>query len=247
MAQSRRLGLALIALATTACSPKSPTGTADDSSPTGSPPSASAKSGTLETGAAPPPGVLRAYYWTCEGGLEFVARNLWRENAVTLDLHAGSRRLERVPSASGTKYADSSIEFWTKGSAGTFGHQPAAPVKCTEIRARSLVEDARARGVAFRARGNEPGWIVEIGPQERIVFETQYGNERHEFAAARATGELTGRGLRYAAEEDGQPIEVVVRSETCQDDMSGESFDLSVVVTYAGSTLRGCGARLRGG
>jgi hypothetical protein len=34
-----------------------------------------------------PAGVLHASYWECAGGLEFVMKNLWRENAVTLELH----------------------------------------------------------------------------------------------------------------------------------------------------------------
>jgi uncharacterized membrane protein len=234
----------LIALASTACSPRSPSEQAQ--SPATTPPPVATPT-TTNPASEPPPGVLRAYYWTCESGLEFVAKNLWRENAVTLELHEGSRRLERVPSASGTKYADSSIEFWTKGGAGTFEHRPAKLAKCTETRAMSLVEDARARGVVLRGRGNEPGWTVEIGPQEKIRFETQYGNERYDFTGAQASGDLAERGRAYTAEGDGGTIQVVVRSETCQDDMSGESFELSFAVTYAGSTLHGCGARLQAG
>jgi uncharacterized membrane protein len=189
---------------------------------------------------------LRAYYWQCEDGLEFVMKNLWRENAVTLELHEGSRRLERVPSASGAKYTDQSIEFWTKGSAGTFEHEPAAPVKCAETRARSLVEDARARGVVFRGRGNEPGWTVELGPAGALVLETNYGAERQAFANATASGDVSV-GRKYGAEQDGQRIEVTVRQESCQDDMSGEAFDHSFRVTSGDAKLQGCGTRLNPG
>jgi uncharacterized membrane protein len=233
---------ALLVVLTSGCRPKSPSEHAE--TPASTSPAVAAPAGTASS--EPPPGVLRAYYWTCEGGLEFVAKNLWRENAMSLELHEGARRLDHVPSGSGTKYADASIEFWTKGGAGTFEHKPAPLVKCTETRARSLLEDARARGVALRGRGNEPGWTLEIGPQERIVFETQYGDERHAFANTRATGELAGRGREYRAEEEGQAIQVVVRNETCMDDMSGETFEYSFAVTYAGSTLHGCGDRLQG-
>jgi uncharacterized membrane protein len=235
---------ALLAIFATGCRPKSPSEQAE--TPAGSTPPVSAS--PMSTAAPePPPGVLRAYYWTCEGGLEFVARNLWRENAMTLELHEGAKRLERVPSASGTKYANASIEFWTKGGAGTFERKPAAPVKCTENPARSLLEDARARGVVLRGRGNEPGWILEIGPQQRMAFETRYGNERHVFTNTRASGGPADPSREYTAEEAGQSIRVVVRNETCVDDMSGETFEYSFAVTYAASTLRGCGDRLQAG
>jgi uncharacterized membrane protein len=193
-----------------------------------------------------PAGVLHASYWECAGGLEFVLKNLWRENAVTLELHEGSRRLEHVPSASGAKYADQSIEFWTKGGAGLFQHKPAAQVKCSENRARSLIEDARARGVVFRGLGNEPGWMVEVGPVTSLVFETNYGAERHEFPNATSGGELAA-GRTWRAVQDGQTIEVMVKQEACQDDMSGQPYEYSFRVTFAGTTLQGCGARLQRG
>jgi heat shock protein HslJ/uncharacterized membrane protein len=211
-----RLALLIIAIATTGCGRKQPDSAEPQSAPAPAP--------TTNTDAEPPAGALRAYYWQCEGGLEFVMKNLWRENAVTLGLHEGSRRL----------------------GAGTLEHKPAAPVKCTETRARSLVEDARARGVVLRGRGNEPGWTVEVGPAAALVLETNYGAERHAFAHATASGEGSIERT-YSAEQDGQRIEVTVRQESCQDDMSGEAFDHSFRVTFGDATLEGCGARLNPG
>jgi uncharacterized membrane protein len=240
-----RLTFLVIVIAATGCGRKQPD-SAEPQSAAPPPQGAPASAPAAESQAGPPAGALRAYYWQCEGGLEFVMKNLWRENAVTLGLHEGSRRLERVPSASGAKYADQSIEFWTKGSAGTLEHKPAAPVKCTETRARSLIEDARARGVVFRGRGNEPGWTVEVGPYAALVLETNYGAARHAFANATAAGEASTERT-YSTEQDGQRIDVKIRQESCQDDMSGEAFDYSFRVTFGDATLEGCGARLNPG
>ncbi len=117
-------------------------------------------------------------------------------------------------------------------------------MKCTELRARSLLEDARARGVVFRGRGNEPGWTVEVGPRGAIVLETNYGADRHAFANASASGDVSTGRTYAAAGQDGQRIEVAVRQQSCQDDMSGEVFDHSYRVTFGDAKLTGCGTRL---
>jgi len=191
-----------------------------------------------------PEGVLHAYYWECDGGLTLVMKNLVRDDAVSLELHEGTRKLPRVPSASGSKYADESIEFWTKGGAATYVHHPAPTVNCKEVRARSLVEDARARGVLYRGSGNEPGWTVEIGPHTALTYLTNYGETRHDYGDATATGDPLAGGRIYSAQDGGESIRVTVTQERCADDMSGASFDHSFRVEVGGKTYRGCGERL---
>ncbi len=189
---------------------------------------------------APPEGVLRAYVWDCDGGLTLNMKNLYREDAITLDMHEGPRKLPLVVSASGAKYSDGSITFWTKGDTATFERAGSAPVECRELRARSLVADARERGVLYRGTGNEPGWLVEIGPGNRVTYVTMYGEERHEFATVTARdGEETGERV-FIADTDKGPFKVTVARETCQDDMSGDEFDHRMVVEWGEETRRGC-------
>ena len=92
-----------------------------------------------------PAGVLRAYVWACADGQKLVMRNLFRENAIAIDFHDGTRRLEQTVSASGTRYADAVVVFWTKGGSARLERQGAPAVQCEERRAESLREDARAR------------------------------------------------------------------------------------------------------
>jgi putative lipoprotein len=192
----------------------------------------------------PPEGVLHAYAWECDDGTTLRMRNLWRENAITLELHEGARRLPQLPSASGARYGDDSVVFWTKGSAATFERQGGATVQCRENRARSLAEDARVRGVVYRGTGNEPGWTLEIGPGTELVFVTNYGQERHEFGDAAPSGD-TATGAVYAATHDAVTLEATVKREPCNDDMAGTAFDHSFVVEFGDRSYRGCGERLR--
>jgi membrane-bound inhibitor of C-type lysozyme len=206
-------------------------------------------SGTAASAApadeSPPEGVLRAYVWECDGGLTLRMKNLFRENAITLEMHEGPRKLPQVVSASGAKYSDGSITFWTKGSTATFERAGSEPVECRELRARSLLADARERGVRFRGTGNEPGWMVEIGPGTRLTYVTMYGEERHEFAAiTERDGEQTGVRV-FIADTDKGPFRVTVARETCLDDMSGDEFGHRMVVEWGGETRRGCATALQ--
>lgn len=189
---------------------------------------------------APPEGVLRAYVWDCDGGLTLYMKNLYREDAITLDLHEGPRKLPQVVSASGARYSDGSITFWTKGSTATFERAGSAPVECRELRARSLLADARERGVRYRGTGNEPGWLVEIGPGTRLTYVAMFGEERHEFATVtERDGAETGVRV-YIADTDKGPFKVTVSREICLDDMSGDEFDHRMIVEWGEETRRGC-------
>lgn len=187
-----------------------------------------------------PEGVLRAYVWECDGDLTLNMKNLYREDAIALDMHEGPRKLALVVSASGAKYSDGSITFWTKGDTATFERPGSAPVECRELRARSLVADARERGVLYRGTGNEPGWLVEILPGYRINYVTMYGEERHEFAhVTERGGEEIGVRV-FMADTDKGRFKVTVAKETCLDDMSGWEFDYRMLVEWGEETRRGC-------
>jgi uncharacterized membrane protein len=191
-----------------------------------------------------PDGALLAYAWDCEDGTSLVVTILPAEDAVAVELPEGSHRLRHDRSASGPKYEDDGLAFWNKGATATFQRGDKPAVTCREVRAKSLVADARARGVIYRGQGNEPGWVLEIGPSGSMVFVTSYGQERHEFTGATSDAGA-GVGERFRAGADGEQIAATVKAEACLDDMAGTPFDYSVVVEFGGRTYRGCARRLR--
>lgn len=193
----------------------------------------------------PPEGVLRAYVWDCDGDVTLRVRNLYRENAVSIELHEGARKLPLVVSASGAKYADGTVTFWSKGGTATFERKGSPAINCTEARARSLLADAKLRGITYRAQGNEPGWLVEVGPGESLTYLADYGQERHAFAGVtRSSGDVPGTVV-FAGEHGGQAIRVTLAHEACVDDMSGAQFDHRAVVEFGGQELRGCGTAVQ--
>jgi len=97
-----------------------------------------------------------------------------------------------------------------------------AGLRCTEVRSLSLIEDARARGVTLRGRGNEPGWLLEIGPGNRVLLDEQAGLRRSIWPdLAPAPGPVPGSS-RYQAESAGRDYRITVLPDACVDDMSGE-------------------------
>lgn len=212
----------------------------------GPPAPAAAPASVIPADDVPPPeGVLRAYVWECDGGLSLRMKNLYREGAITLEMHEGPRKLPQVVSASGAKYSDGSLTFWTRGSEASFERAGSPPVQCRELRAESLLADARERGVTYRGRGNEPGWTVEIGPGQRLSFVTNYGEQRYDVEAATGRGGGESGPQVYVADTPAGRLEVSVAKESCTDDMSGEAFDHRMVVEHGGTTLRGCATQLR--
>jgi membrane-bound inhibitor of C-type lysozyme len=199
-------------------------------------------SDTAATRTPAPDEPLQAYVWNCDDGQTLRMRNLLREDAITIEMHEGGRKLPRAVSASGARYSDGPLTFWTKGDTALLERQGSAPVNCRENRFESLLADARVRGVTLRGTGNEPGWSIEIGPGSRLEFVTNYGQERHAFDT---TAEGNEAGARvYSAAEGERSIKVTVSAETCTDDMSGWSFDRRMVVEFAGQTYRGCATAL---
>ena len=195
-----------------------------------------------EPAAALPEGVLHAYFWECDRDVTLVMQNLLEEESVGLQIHGESHKLPQVVAASGAKYSDGDFTFWTKGDTATFQRGTGPEVACREVRAKSLVEDARVRGVLYRGIGNEPGWTVEVGPNDRLQLVTDYGGKKLEFAGATVAND--DGTMVYAAKAGADAIKVSVKQEACVDDMAGTSFDHRMVVEHGGKTLRGCAVAL---
>jgi uncharacterized membrane protein len=233
-------GVAATAPSTAATGPSAPAAV-----PAAAEPAATPAPATPTEDVPPPEGVLRAYVWECDGGLTLRMKNLYRESAITLDMHEGPRKLPLVVSASGAKYSDGSLTFWTKGSEASLERAGSPPVQCRESRPQSLRADARERGVIWRGQGNEPGWLVEIGPGGRVSYVTSYGEQRYDVdVTTERGGDEIGVHI-YIAETPAGRLKVSVAKEPCTDDMSGEAFDHRMVVEHGDRTFRGCATELR--
>jgi len=101
-------------------------------------------------------------------------------------------------------------------------------------------EGARAAGVDFRAIGQEPGWMIDIYTQNRIVALLDYGQTLIELPRSEPTYPVEG-ATRYETQGGGHTLSITYRRFPCQDAMSGEDYPATVEVVIDGRTLNGCG------
>lgn len=171
------------------------------------------------------------------GDLRVVARYHGRLLTVTLP----GRELSLAPavSASGARFGDDQNGFWSHGDREARLTLDGETHECESTDLPMPWEEARARGVAFRAVGQEPGWVVEVDRGERPAMRLllDYGERRLVVDAAMPLAE--GEGFR--GEADGVAAELRIHREPCQDAMSGESFPVRVELRVGSERFTGCG------
>src|SRR5688572_1984432 len=98
--------------------------------------------------------------------------------------------------------------------------------------------ETTARSSTFRAQGNEPGWMAEVGlgEQPSMHAEVDYGETRFEIANAieNQTG-WSGTAV------DGTQVALRFERVECIDNMSGEKFEAKAVLAASGKEYEGCG------
>jgi putative lipoprotein len=194
-------------------------------------------------GHASPLATGQTYVYECSDGYRFTAR-LESENAWLFLPDQTVRFLPPAVSGSGAKYSDGVLTFWSKGEEALLEARGESHRECRNNAAKAIWEGARLRGIDFRAVGNEPGWHLEITEGERIVFVTDYGETRYEFAAPDPPVDRLTAVTTYEISDREHELIIMLKDQLCHDSMSGEAFETTVIVSLNGKEYRGCGRHL---
>lgn len=186
--------------------------------------------------------------WQCG---EMIVATRFAADRAEIRIPGITLRLQQQASSSGAKYGDADGNvFWMKGDSAMFtlqgeGASDEVGRDCTRTDRRSPWDDARARGVALRAAGNEPGWFAEVGRGEapRLRAELGYGERKVEVASAQPLTQGDATGFRGTT-TDGEALELRIRRVRCHDDMSGHPYPASAELIVGDDTYRGCAAFL---
>jgi putative lipoprotein len=173
-------------------------------------------------------------------GYEFVAR--LGPGEMALWLPEGYVVLPQVRSASGTLYEEGDISFWSKGDDAMLTVVDQMYQNCHLQPQRVPWEDARRRGVDFRAIGNEPGWYLEIQSGKQLLFVYGFGVQRA--LVSDPAEEKTDTARVYSGASGGRELQVEILEQACADTMSGEQFPNRVVVIFDDMRYEGCGQDL---
>jgi len=182
---------------------------------------------------------LTTFSYACDDGTAVVAHHR-DEGDVYLFLPGNSVRLPQVPSASGARYSDGTISYWSKGLVATIEHADGSTTRCRERRRLSIIEDAKLRGADYWARGNEPGWTLEIA-WDSIRLVTGYATEHYRFATPVPAVDTSEKRATYLASADDHTLTVIITYLRCGDSMSDEEFEGTVELQFDDTILRGCG------
>jgi len=173
-------------------------------------------------------------------GYEFVARVGPGEMAVWLD--DDYLILSQVGTPQGIRYQEDDVAFVSKADDMALIVRGQRYPECALVPERAPWEDARRRGVSFRAVGNEPGWHLEIQSGRQILYVGDYGMNR--ILVPDPGSEVTSTGRRYHAVTQSNDLLLEIESVPCTDTMKGDEFPDSVWLTVNGKTLQGCGRNL---
>lgn len=181
----------------------------------------------------------RVYAFDCQG--QYVVAEFSNEH-VWVFLPGATVKLPRLESASGARYGDHNVGFWSKGEEAML-EQQGATVNCRVDRRNTPFEAAKLDGADFRGLGNEPGWeLLMYG--DRIRFSWDYGNSQAEFPATPPVSNREEAWSRWSSTAAGRQIEIELRARPCHDSMSGDSFETTVTVALDGRQFHGCGRPL---
>ncbi len=192
------------------------------------------------TGDRPAPAV-KPMTWQC-GDLRITTRV--EGDGVVVSGGFGERKLSQAPAASGARYEDGrGNEFWNKGREATFTLDGKRQPDCRVTSLPSPWEEAKARGVGFRAVGNEPGWFVEVdmGEAPALRADLDYGQRKVAVARAQSFRDEASGESGFRGKADGSEVELRIQRETCVDDMSGDSHPARARLRVGDRTYSGCG------
>ncbi|WP_416899948.1 MAG: META domain-containing protein [Minwuia sp.] len=162
-----------------------------------------------------------------------------RHGYPSLTLSGRKRQIERQPAASGVRYRSvdggAAVRFWEKGPEALLEIGGAEPVACTRI------EPGEAAMLPFKARGNEPPWLLGISASG-VTLLLDYGQTTVE--AIKPPAIEGDDGLAYSTEAEGRPLNIRISGDICHDSMAGTPFPKTVEVAFGDRTLRGCGGEI---
>jgi heat shock protein HslJ/uncharacterized membrane protein/uncharacterized lipoprotein YbaY len=153
-----------------------------------------------------------------------------------LDLDGTVHPLRQEAAASGARYTgEGGLEFWSHGGEATLTLADGTKLACRE--ADDIGAGAASAGT-LTARGNEPFWLLTIGPKTLEI--TGPSPELVFPPTAFVRDEADGRP-RFTAQADGRTLIATIDEKLCTDSMSGLPFPVGVRIALDGRTLDGCG------
>lgn len=169
----------------------------------------------------------------------FVAR--FDEDSALLTLPDRTVRLPRAIAASGSKYSDGDLTLWSRGETATLTGTDRATAHCRLREAAGAWEDARLRGIDFRAVGRTPEWVLEIDRGDSVYLTLEDRAAPIILPAPVAAFDPESEQTIYRVRSKSHTLVVTVYGDPCDEPNGGERFLSAVAVRLDDRELQGCG------
>jgi len=147
--------------------------------------------------------------------------------------------LAQVVTASGEKYVwagEPETSFWGKGEGGLLTVGGTAYPDCVRTGGYAEPETVSPAPSVWRARGNEPGWVVTLDG-ETMSLNYDYGSGT--YSAPEPEPVTLADGQQWTDAEG--RLSVTALNKVCHDNMTGMPHPSTVTVNYADRVFQGCG------
>jgi len=165
----------------------------------------------------------------------------FEDGAVLLALPEGPVRLSRQIAAAGSRYGNGDITFWTQGNTATLTGRNRSTAHCRLHEAAGAWEDARLRGIDFRAVGETPAWILEIDRGDSVYLVLEGRAAPMILPRPVASFDPEGDQTFYRARSKSHVLLVTVHGDRCDRPMEGERALNLVTIRLDGQEFEGCG------
>jgi hypothetical protein len=120
--------------------------------------------------------------------------------------------------------------------------EPGSVHWCRSMPAEVPWQEARLRGIDFRAGGDDPAWSLEVDSGSAVAFAAGLDAARTvtKFPPVEFTGD--DKRMTLTTKTGAQVLTAVAEQRTCY--LAGSTNTLSVTATLDGKTYSGCGRRL---
>jgi uncharacterized membrane protein len=179
------------------------------------------------------------FVYNCSDNYSFVVK-IEKEEAW-LFLLSKTVKAKKQKSASGEKYNVDNIVYWSKGYEATLDDGK-KKYRCKNDGIAATFERAKLNGVAFRAIGNEPGWILEITSDKEVLFLTNLGQDKTYFEVIDKFSDSTS--TEYEMRSENNVLHIRIENRCCQDTMVDRVYESTVYINFDGVNMKGCGKAL---
>ncbi|MGB6018081.1 MAG: MliC family protein [Sulfurimonadaceae bacterium] len=179
------------------------------------------------------------FVYNCSDDYNFVVKV--EQEEAWLFLPSKTVKAAQQISASGEKYSVGDVLLWSKGYEAVL-NVGTKEYRCKNDGISAIWERAKLSGVAFRAIGNEPGWILEITSDKKVMFLTNLGQDKTYFEIIEKFSDHNS--TEYEMRSQNNVLHVRIENRPCQDTMVDRVYESTVYIAFDGVNLRGCGRAL---